>query len=284
LIRVRSLATSCVLVLVAATGCASGGSVREGSTYVAMGDSYTAAAGVPEVVHAGCGRSSVNYPTLVAGELGLELTDVSCSGAATANLAAGQQTVTGVMPPQLDALTEDTDYVTIGIGGNDENFLGLLFTTCLSVRDPDPDGSLCRDAMNAGGTDVLKASVAVIQDQVTSALAEIRDRAPDARIVLVGYPQLVPADGSCDILPLTPDDADYFRGLMADLGAATEAAAAEAEVEYVDVLAASEGHDICAGEDAWVSGVVPTGRAATMHPFAEEQRAVADLVVEALKD
>ena len=70
---------------------------------------------------------------------------------------------------------------------------------------------------------------------------------------------------------------------MAALGAATEAAAAEAEVEYVDVLAASEGHDICAGEAVGQRRRRHHRRASTMHPFAEEQQAVADLLVEALR-
>ena len=101
---------------------------------------------------------------------------------------------------------------------------------------------------------------------------------------MVGYPQLVSEEGPCDLLPLTPDDAEYFRGLMAQLGDATEAAAAEADVEYIDVLAASEGHDICAGKDAWVNGIGPADRAATMHPFAEEQAAVAKMLVDALQE
>ena len=56
-----------------------------------------------------------------------------------------------------------------------------------------------------------------------------------------------------------------------------------AGVHYVDLLEPSEGHDICAGDDAWVNGVVTDPERATgLHPFAEEQQAVADLVVEAL--
>jgi hypothetical protein len=286
---VRTLAVACLAALVVLAGCGSDDGGRSdddlrGQTYVALGDSYTSAGGVPEIIDAGCGRSSVNYPRLVADRLGLELTDVSCSGASTTSLVGAQQTVDGPRPAQFAALGKDTEVVTIGIGGNDENFLGVLFTTCLAVRDSDPDGSPCRDAMNTGGTDVLEAALELIETRVTSALAGIRDRAPDAEIVMVGYPQLVPDEGQCDILPLTPEDSDYFRSLMEGLGAATEAAAAEADVHYVDVLEASEGHDICAGDDAWVSGVVDTGRAATMHPFAEEQKAVAELVVEALRD
>ena len=286
----RSLAATSVLALLLVAGCGGeddgdeGGQVHSGSTYVALGDSYTAAGGVPETVDAACGRSSVNYPALVAEDLDLELTDVSCNAASTTSLVGAQQTLEGPVPAQFAALTEDTDYVTMGIGGNDEDFLAQLFTVCLQVRDTDPDGAPCRDAMNASGTDALVDALELIEGRVTSALVGIRDRSPDATVVMVGYPQLVPEEGQCDLLPLTPDDYDYVRGLMAELGAVTERAAAAAEVGYVDVLAASDGHDICAGEDAWVNGVGPADRAAAMHPFAEEQEAVADLVAEAFED
>ena len=103
-------------------------------------------------------------------------------------------------------------------------------------------------------------------------------------MVLVGYPQLVPAAGSATSCRSADGDYDYVRELIETLGAATEAAAAEAGVEYVDLLAASAGHDICAGEDAWVNGVGgPTDEAMGMHPFGAEQEAVAALVVEALE-
>ena len=49
-----------------------------------------------------------------------------------------------------------------------------------------------------------------------------------------------------------------------------------------DHLAASRGHDVCAGKDAWVNGIVPSDEAAPLHPFAVEQKAVADLVLDAL--
>lgn len=257
----------------------------DGPSYVAMGDSYTAAPGVGETVDVGCFRSSSNYPALVAAELGLSLTDVSCSGATTTSLVGVFETAAGPVPPQFSALTPETDVVTLRMGGNDEGLFTEILLTCPTLRDQDPDGAPCRDALNAGGSDQALATIALVQGRLTSALVGIRDRAPDAEIVLVGYPQLAPAQGQCELLPLTPGDYDYVRSLMMALGAATEAAAAEAEVEYVDVLAASEGHDICAGEEAWVNGVGgPTDRAIEMHPFGEEQQAVAELLVEALED
>jgi lysophospholipase L1-like esterase len=291
---VRSLAAACAVALVILAGCGSDQTdageptpqPSEGaSAYVAMGDSYTAAPGVGETVNAGCHRSDSNYPALVADELGLELTDVSCGGATTTSLVGVQQTSEGAVPPQFAALTPETDVVTLSIGGNDKGLFADLLSTCVFLRAGDPGGSPCRDAFNADGTDRALETIEVIRTRVTSALVGIRDRAPDARIVLVGYPQLVPDSGQCELLPLTPDDYDYVRGLIETLGAATEGAAADADVPYVDLLAASEGHDICAGEDAWVNGVGgSTDEAMGMHPFGREQEAVAELVVEALGD
>ena len=65
------------------------------------------------------------------------------------------------------------------------------------------------------------------------------------------------------------------------LGKATKAAAMASGAGYVDLLEASRGHDVCAGEDAWVNGIGNDlgRRAAPLHPFAEEQAAVAELVV-----
>jgi lysophospholipase L1-like esterase len=251
------------------------------STYVA----YTAAPGVGETVDVGCARSSSNYPALVAAELGLELTDVSCGGASTTSLVGAQETSAGVVPPQFAALTADTDVVTLGIGGNDQGLFGELLMTCVFLKGQDPEGAPCRDTFNADGTDRALETIGIVEDRVTSALVGIRDRAPDAEVVLVGYPQLVPAGGQCDLLPLTAEDYGYVRGLIEALGEATERAAAEAGVAYVDLLAASEGHDICAGEDAWVNGVGgSTDEATGMHPFGEEQAAVAALVAQALED
>ena len=60
--------------------------------YVALGDSYTAAPLVPPTDTSNvCLRSGANYPALVAEAMpGTTLTDVSCSGATTANTTTPQ--------------------------------------------------------------------------------------------------------------------------------------------------------------------------------------------------
>src|SRR3954449_4668189 len=61
--------------------------------YVAIGDSYTAAPLVPPTDGSTiCLRSGVNYPALIAEAMpGTALTDVSCSGATTANATQPQR-------------------------------------------------------------------------------------------------------------------------------------------------------------------------------------------------
>ena len=302
----RALSATVVL-LVLATGCGDGAdepasaaaprapsestsasesptATSDTATYVALGDSYTAAPGVPVTdTSNGCLRSSGNYPALVAEALDVSYVDVSCGGASTASLVGTQQTSTGPVPPQFDALEESTELVTIGIGGNDLSLFSDLVSTCVQVSRPEANGSPCRDAMTAGGADRLLGKIRLIEERVTSALLGIHDRAPSAELVLVGYPQLAPATGSCAALPLAPGDYPYVRDIQTRLGRALEAAAKEADAVYVDMLAASRGHDICAGKEAWVNGTASDlERAIAFHPFAEEQQAVAELVLDAL--
>ena len=251
--------------------------------YVALGDSYTSAPGVPHITDPRCYRSTRNYPSLVADELDLTLTDVSCGGAATTAFIEEQQTPNGTVPPQFEALTDQTELVTVGIGGNDYGLFGELLAACLGLEG---DGSPCRDRMNEGGSDKVLDTIDVIQGRLVDALEGVKKRAPNAEVVLVGYPQLAPERVRCEALPLSPGDYGYFHEVFVALGAATEQAAEDADVRYADVLTASEGHDICAGEDAWINGNSedPARPASPMHPFAEEQEAVADLVVAAVDE
>ncbi len=122
-----------------------------GESYVALGDSYTAAPLVASTDTAGgCLQSEGNYPHLVARELGYDLRDVSCAGATSASMIGVQRLPDGsVRPPQFDALGRGTDLVTIGIGGNDVGLLTTLAGTCFPLASQDPTGSPCTDRLRA---------------------------------------------------------------------------------------------------------------------------------------
>ena len=96
------------------------------SRYVALGSSVAAGPGIRPSADGApfrAGRSARNYPHLVAERLGLDLVDVTYSGATTANVLTDPQ---NGAPPQADALDGSEDLVTVTIGGNDAGYVPLL--------------------------------------------------------------------------------------------------------------------------------------------------------------
>ena len=258
------------------------GAPTEYDEYVSLGDSFTAAPLVPPTdTSTLCLRSGVNYPALVAEAMpGTALTDVSCSGATTGNTLSPQTGNGGSVPPQFDALEEGTDLVTVGLGGNDEGLFGRTLGSCVLVASQDPTGAPCTEAAR-GGRD-LDRRLGRITDNLVEVVAGIEERSPQARVLLVGYPQLIPETGTCEDLPLARGDYPFARTVNRGLADAVQAAAAEADVEFVDLWAPSAGHDICA-EEPWINGRTTSPAVAlAYHPLAIEQREVADLVLEQL--
>jgi lysophospholipase L1-like esterase len=281
-LRPPSLSLAAVLVAGVLTGC----SEDEPRTYVAIGDSYTAAPqiGSPDG-RDGCFRSRNNYPHLVAKEAGLELEDVSCASARTADVEGSQRTPLGaVLPPQIDALDDETDLVTIRIGANDFNLAGRVIIDCLQLARRDRTGSPCTEADAEAGDESVAARLDDVQRNVEGVIEAVRKRAPAAQVLVVGYPQIFPAVGGCDALPLPEGDLAFARRVNEGIDQTLADAADATGVEFVDVFAATEGHDICA-EDSWIAGATPQDgrKAQPFHPYAEEQAHTAELVLAAIE-
>jgi lysophospholipase L1-like esterase len=245
--------------------------------YVALGDSFTAAPFVPitDVAH-GCYRSSNNYPRQLASLLHIEdLKDRSCSGATTAALSTRQPTRDGMaVPPQVDALSVRTDLVTVGIGANNHGLYARMATVCRRSNQ------ICR---LHDRRQLLGAIVDQVRPALVPALHLIRERAPRARVLLVGYPRLLPSRGGCDRLPrMRGQDRATFRDISLRLRDAMRDAAREAGVEFVDFYAVSSGHDICS-RHPWVQGRVGNRRGAGMHPLAPGQAALARTIEKVLR-
>jgi lysophospholipase L1-like esterase len=257
--------------------------------YVALGDSYTAAPRRPKPERIrGCLRSKHNYPRLVADELeNTELVDVSCSGASTDNMFSNQafSDGDGTRPPQLDAVTPDVDLVTVSIGANDFRLFNSMIIVCLDVEKTDPDGAPCRERNTQGTRDRLRRTIKRIAPRVHRVVEDIRERAPEARVLLVGYPKLLPKVGACPRrLPLASGDFAYARHINRRLAAAVAEAGKSAGAEYVNLFRASKGHDICSDEP-WIAGIRDVHRQAMgLHPYRTEQRAVADLILAQLQE
>ncbi|GAB3926649.1 SGNH/GDSL hydrolase family protein [Kribbella albertanoniae] len=271
--------------LTVAPATAGGPQYRE---YVALGDSYTSApfVPIPDLLSLGCARSYSNYPKLVAGALGIyHFTDVSCGGADTTHMLNPQSTVLGTARPQFDALTPETDLVTLGIGGNDFGVFGSIIGTCPGLRASDPTGAPCKAHFTVDGVDTLKAKIAQTQTRIATVVQGIKQRSPQATILLVGYPKIAPEHGTCpDILPFADGDYSYLYSIEQTLNAAVSNAAAATGATYVDTFGPSTGHDACAPDGvAWIQGKdLNLLRAANYHPRYEGQAGVASLTFKKL--
>jgi len=198
-------------------------------------------------------------------------------------MTAPQHTALGTNRPQLDSLAPGDSLVMLTLGGDDLGFLKVL-STCMRLSWSDPFGSPCKQHYTRGGTDQLAALVTAEAPKMAEALSQIRARAPRARVLLVGYPDLFPVHGGCwPAVPITDGDISYLRGLELKLNAMLAADAAAAGVTFVDTYDPTVGHDFCASGDAKdIEGLVPGSLAAPFHPNARGQAAIAAQVLKAL--
>ena len=300
--RLRTILTTAIAAAaLLLTGCTQGSAAPDPATpstaaaasstvpepvgrYVALGDSYAAGPLIPTTdLAGGCARSDHNYGHLLADALDVtDFVDVTCSGATTRDLTHVQRTFGDArIPPQMRAVTADTSLVTLTIGGNDLDLFSTLVRTCTQLRSSDPQGSPCARRLTTRGPD-LDQAVATISRNVSGVLRAIRRKAPDAKVLLVGYLRLVPDRGSCVGLPLAAGDYAEGRRISQGLDRALRQAARRTGTTFVDMYSASAGHDICAGTP-WVNGnVTVREKALAYHPFAAGMRADAREVLRAL--
>lgn len=203
-----------------------------------------------------------NYPHLTAATLGLALTDVSCSGATTADLTSEAQYPD--QPPQLDALSSSTQVVSVGIGGNDK---GLFLNTLITCGAEDlvlPFGTPCKDTYGHK----LAEEIAEDAPVIGAALQAIHMSSPSAQTFVVGYPDILPQSGNCwPTVPLTTGDVAYLNGVEQELNAMLSSEASANGDAYVNAYTPSIGHDACKSVSVrYVEPVIPESDAFSVHP------------------
>lgn len=246
--------------------------------YVALGSSMAAGPGIKPRARGSpfaAGRSARNYPHLAAEQLGLDLTDVTFSGATTAHILRESQLGA---PPQADALDGSEVLVTVTIGGNDVGYVPLLFAATmprLLRKIPVLDGKL-RELLDPAARAAALTEVAASLREVGQVL---RTRAPRARIVFVDYLTLLPPAGT-PAPPLPEDVAALGRHVAQRLASETAQAALATGCEVLPVSEVSREHHAWSAEP-WTlgAGSFLPWRPKPFHPNAAGMRAVADLVV-----
>jgi len=267
----RSLLTA-LLVLTAALAPAAVARAADPGPYVSLGDSYTAAPLVLNQVGRpfGCARSDHNYPSVVTAATGVtRFRDVSCSSAETKHMTGPQSVTLGTNAPQFDALNAGVKLVTVGIGGNDVGLVGAA-VTCIQLGLLAPTGTACRSNFaKPGGGDLLAEQITATAPRIAAMLQGIRARSPEARVLIVGYPDVAPRNGKgCyPLVPLSDDDITYLDEMLRATNTMIAQQAAANDAEYVDTYDDSVGHDVCTLPGTrWFEGVVPTAPAFPVHP------------------
>ncbi|MET0765907.1 MAG: SGNH/GDSL hydrolase family protein [Blastococcus sp.] len=249
--------------------------------YVALGDSYSAASGVlppdPDAPPS-CLRSTSNYPHVLASATGAQLTDVTCGAAETGDFFDPQYS--GVAP-QLDAVGEDTELVTMTIGGNDSGvFVNSILRCGAAGASTLGQGSPCADRYGSSFADTIRNTT---YPSLVNALEAVRAAAPKAEVAILGYPWIMPTSGGCfDRMPVAEGDVPYLRGIQATLNDAIRRAAAATGVTYVSMGEVSEGHDACQPLGVrWIEPVLQGTNAVVVHPNAlgEQQMAARAMTV-----
>ncbi|VEG51442.1 GDSL family lipase [Mycolicibacterium aurum] len=248
--------------------------------YVALGSSMAAGPGIrPRVPGSprAAGRSQRNYPHLVAAALGLDLVDVTYSGATTAHVLSESQRSA---PPQIDALDGTETLVTVTIGGNDAGYVPMLFAAGLprAVRAVPLLGGRLRDLLDPTAR---YAALSEVGSALVDVGREVRRRSPQATVLFVDYLTLLPDSGAAP--PLRGPDVTLGRHVAATLEQLTADAAAATGCGLVRAAEASRSHHAWSAQP-WTTrfGWPLPGRPAPLHPNADGMRAVADLVVAAV--
>ncbi|MGW4438774.1 SGNH/GDSL hydrolase family protein [Streptomyces sp. NPDC004596] len=251
--------------------------------YAALGDSYSAASGVLPVDLSSplCLRSTANYPHVLASRTGARLTDVTCGAAQTKDFTASQYP--GVAP-QVNAVTADTDLVTLTIGGNDNGtFINAIVSCGTAGVLSGGQGSPCKDKYGTSFDDAIDANT---YPALKQALGSVRAKAPGARVAALGYPWITPAtaDPSCFArLPLASGDVPYLHAIQAHLNAVVRRAAEETGAVYVDFAQASTGHDACqAAGTRWIEPLLFGRNIVPVHPNALGEQRMAERTMSVL--
>ncbi|MFF8595469.1 SGNH/GDSL hydrolase family protein [Streptomyces sp. NPDC015220] len=237
----------------ALTGAASAHASQQAAAggYVALGDSYSSGvgAGSYDSSSGSCDRSTKSYPYLWnAAHSPSSFAFTACSGAKTDDVLANQ----------LSPLNSATSLVSITIGGNDAGFADVM-TTCVTQTD-----SGCLSRINTARAYVGST----LPGKLDNLYSVIRGKAPNAHVVVLGYPRFYKLGQTCLGLSETKrsainDASDYMNTTIAKV-------AANHGFTFGDVRTTFSGHEICSGS-SWLHSVNWLDIGESYHPTAAGQ-------------
>lgn len=297
---------------------------------LALGDSFTSGEGETDSTYYEngtndrydtCHISKRSYPLLVAASIGISTTNarsVACAGAKIGDIIGSgvywgqknrlgdaglklsddnrivvQEQATQTIQPGIVRQSRFLDrynpeIITIGIGGNDAGLIGKLSVCAMP--------GTCEWAKGEG----LKATAGEIRrlyDTLGGLFANIATRHQVAKVFVVGYPDIIKADGVCSPLTrllLNYSERVFMQNAIHYLNQVIHAAAQKANFTYLDVEQSLKGRNLCsgassmainelrAGDDIPITNVLPMLKvigSETFHPTPMGHSLIADAIL-----
>jgi lysophospholipase L1-like esterase len=258
--------------------------LRRGDTLLALGDSFSSGQGAgsydPGTNGDGntCFRSRQAWPQLLARRLRLvAVPSLACSGAVTRQVTHDDRSREEVerRSSQVGRISRDPDVITITVGGNDVGFADVL-KHCVVDAD-------CTRRYRKPTGDMLDREIAMLAERLPWVYAAIRGAAPEARLIVVGYPRLFPETptGNCAAARrVSSREAAYLNERARALNAAIAGAAQASGAQFVDVTEAFDGAELrCTGK-TYVNRLRLQEKLlpASFHPNAAGQERLAEVI------
>jgi lysophospholipase L1-like esterase len=205
--------------------------------YVALGDSYASGVGTRSYISDGtsCQRSTYAYPWLIASSRGYTLNFKACSGAK----------IPDVTNNQLSALSAATSHVTITVGGNDAGFASVLTECAQPWWSSDCNGAIDKAQNYINNT---------LPGKLSTLYASIRTKAPNARVVVVGYPRIFNGEDCNAGTWFSPAEETRLNQTADLLNSRTSAQASARGFSFANPAGRFVGHAVCDGVE-WLNGL-----------------------------
>lgn len=252
---------------------------------IGAGDSFTSAEGNgpfdPSTDKEGnqCHRSSASYVHQLAQSPKLPIrlqAFVACSGATSKHLV--EPNTDNQEPAQVNAITKGTRVAVMTFGGNDINFelfsLSCMTTDC-TITAPAFMGLINQN----------------LGDKLLARLRAVKKANPSARIVMAGYPYMLPtldrfrvSGLECGLI--TADEVLVIRELIRQLNAAIKKQVRRAGITFVSVAGKGspfEGHELCSDGESYFNGL-RAPKEYSLHPNKlGHERGYAPILEEAIR-
>ncbi|MHB1788593.1 MAG: SGNH/GDSL hydrolase family protein [Acidimicrobiales bacterium] len=214
------------------------------SGWYALGDSYISGEGTGEYTSRTdqngdyCHRSPQSYVSM----LGVPENDFfACSGATISQIEHGRNGE----PPQVPRVPPSARVILLSAGGDSFGFASVL-TACVSLVGHSTSYSGCQSAVTSA-----ENAIPNVKYQLTRLINQLHHQAPQAWIVLVGYPELFQQNptSSCSFISagrqlLLNEAATQLNNNYAQ-PVVNQLSASGVPVWYVDTLHSFAGHELC---------------------------------------